>query len=201
MTATARYVNTELTVLIVFCSVLFVGIIATMVAFVIRYRRSRHPVAADIRGNPVLEAIWIVIPTLLVMGIFYVGLTGYLFLRTPPPGAMVVKVEAYQYGWEFQYENGRKERRLVVPVGQPIRLKLTSRDVIHSFYVPDFRVKQDAVPGLTTTLWFQADEPGQHDVLCAEYCGLAHSDMLTKVIVLPVAEYEEWYREIPAAAP
>jgi cytochrome c oxidase subunit 2 len=197
MTETARYVNTQFAILLWFSGVVFVGIIAVMVAFVIRYRRSRHPVAVDIRGNRLLEALWIIIPTILVLGIFYVGLTGYLFLRRAPADAMDVKVLAFQYGWEFEYENGRKNRRLMVPEDRPVRLLLTSRDVIHSFFVPDFRIKQDAVPGLTTSLWFEATEPGQHDVLCAEYCGLAHSDMLTKVVVVPPEEFEVWYQAAP----
>ena len=83
----------------------------------------------------------------------------------------------------------------VIPAGKPVVLRLTSSDVIHSFFVPDLRVKQDAVPGIQTTMWFEVSEPGEHDALCAEYCGVGHSDMMTKVIVLDQEQFDAWYRE------
>jgi cytochrome c oxidase subunit 2 len=106
-----------------------------------------------------------------------------------------VKVIARQWSWVFEYENGLKASELRVPVGKAIALSLTSQDVIHSFYIPAFKVKQDAVPGMTNHLWFKPMETGAHDVLCAEYCGLQHSYMLTKVIVLPEEKFLKWYEE------
>jgi cytochrome c oxidase subunit 2 len=201
VTETARVVGTQFAILVGFGVVVLVGIVIVMVVFVVKYHRSRHPVAADISGSPVLELIWITIPTLIVLGMFAFGLRGYLFLRQPPAGAMEVKVEAFEYGWEFEYANGATDRELRVPAGRPVVLRLTSRDVVHSFFVPDFRIKQDTVPGLTTTMWFQADEPGEHDALCAEYCGVGHSDMMTKVIVLEAGVFDAWYAEAaPGAA-
>jgi cytochrome c oxidase subunit 2 len=102
---------------------------------------------------------------------------------------------ARQWSWLFEYENGLKASELRVPLGKATHLALTSQDVIHSLYVPAFKVKQDAVPGMVNHLWFQPMEVGTYDVLCAEYCGLQHSYMLTKVIVLPEDEFKKWYEE------
>ncbi len=194
MTRTTAMINREFWILFGFSGVLFLLIVGLMVAFVIRYHRSRHPVPADISGNFWLELTWVAVPTLLVLGLFYIGLTGYLFERRAPEDSMPVKVLAFQYGWTFTYENGRETDELYVPVGRPVRLLLTSKDVIHSFFVPAFRIKQDAVPGLTTTMWFQAETPGEFDVLCAEYCGVGHSAMLSKVVAMPPEEFSTWYK-------
>jgi cytochrome c oxidase subunit 2 len=165
-----------------------------MVYFVIRYRREKHPKPADIEGSTWLEITWTVIPTLIVLTMFYYGLTGFQFLKKVPEGAMVVKVIARQWSWLFQYENGAKDPELRVPVGKPVKLLLTSQDVIHGFYAPAFRIKQDAVPGMETTLWFQPTQTGTFDVMCSQYCGLEHSHMLTKIIVLPQEEFIKWYQ-------
>ena len=180
-----------------------------MIYFSIRYHRRRNPHPENIRGNLWLEILWTVIPTILVLSMFYYGWTGFRTLKKVPEGALKVKVIARTWSWLFEYENGLKATELTVPVGKPIHLTLTSQDVIHSFYLPAFRVKQDAVPGMTTSLWFRARETGTYDVLCAEYCGQQHAYMLTKVKVLTEDEFERWYeekgrelrREIPAALP
>ena len=164
-----------------------------MIYFVIRYRRSRHPHPQDIRGSTWLEIVWTLIPTVLVMTMFYYGLTGFTTLREPPEGAMKVKVTARMWSWSFEYENGAKAEILRVPVGKAILLLLTSQDVIHSFYIPAFKIKQDAVPGMENHLWFKATEVGTFEVLCAEYCGLQHAYMLTKVEVLQEEEFKKWY--------
>jgi cytochrome c oxidase subunit 2 len=166
-----------------------------MIYFTIRYRRKKNPQPEDIRGNLWLEIIWTVIPTILVLSMFYYGWTGFHTLRKVPEGAMKVKVSARTWSWLFEYENGLKTPDLTVPVGKPIHLALTSQDVIHSLYIPAFRVKQDAVPGMTTSLWFRAREIGTYDVLCAEYCGQQHAYMLTKVRVLTEEEFNRWYEE------
>jgi cytochrome c oxidase subunit 2 len=165
-----------------------------MVYFVIRYRREKHPQPADIEGSTWLEITWTIIPTLIVLTMFYYGLTGFEFLKKVPPGSMPVKVIARQWSWLFQYENGVQDPELRVPVGKPIKLLLTSQDVIHGFYVPAFRIKQDVVPGMTNTLWFQPTEAGTFDVMCSQYCGLEHSHMLTKIVVLPEEEFTKWYQ-------
>jgi cytochrome c oxidase subunit 2 len=166
-----------------------------MVYFVIRYRREKHPQPADIEGSTWLEVTWTVIPTLIVLTMFYYGLTGFQFLKKAPEGSMVVKVMARQWSWLFEYENGIKDTELRVPVGKPVKLLLTSQDVIHGFYAPAFRIKQDAVPGMTTYLWFQPTQAGTFDVMCSQYCGLEHSHMLTKILALPGEEFTKWYQE------
>ena len=165
-----------------------------MVYFVIRYHLKRSPQPAEIKENTWLEIIWTVVPTLLVLTMFYYGLTGFNFLKRAPQDAMKVKVIARQWSWLFEYENGLRTTELKVPVGKPIKLLLTSQDVIHSFYAPAFRIKQDVVPGMVNSLWFQSTEVGEFDVLCSQYCGLQHAKMLTKIMVLPEEEFKKWYQ-------
>lgn len=189
-----RVVDNVFLYILVICVCLLVFITFIMVYFVIRYRREKHPQPADIEGSTWLEITWTVIPTLLVLTMFYYGLTGFQFLKKVPEGAMVVKVVARQWSWLFQYENGIQDSELRVPVGKPVKLLLTSQDVIHGFYAPAFRIKQDAVPGMTNYLWFQSTEAGTFDVMCSQYCGLEHSHMLTKIVVLPEEEFTKWYQ-------
>ena len=189
-----RVVDNVFLYILMICLFLLGLITFLMVYFVIHYRREKHPQPADIEGSTWLEITWTIIPTLIVLTMFYYGLTGFDFLKKVPPGAMVVKVIARQWSWLFQYENGIQEGELRVPVGKPVKLLLTSQDVIHGFYVPAFRVKQDAVPGMTNYLWFQPTETGTFDVMCSQYCGLEHSHMLTKIVVLPEGEFTRWYQ-------
>jgi len=189
-----RVVDNVFLYILVICIFLLALITFLMVYFVIRYRREKHPQAADIEGSTWLEITWTVIPTLIVLTMFYYGLTGFQFLKKVPEGAMTVKVIARQWSWLFQYENGAQETELRVPVGKPVKLVLTSQDVIHGFYAPAFRIKQDAVPGMETHLWFQPTETGTFDVMCSQYCGLEHSHMLTKIVVLPQEDFVKWYQ-------
>ena len=189
-----RVVDNVFLYILVICVFLLGLITFLMVYFVIRYRREKHPQPADIEGSTWLEITWTVIPTLIVLTMFYYGLTGFEFLKKVPPGAMVVKVIARQWSWLFQYENGIQDPELRVPVGKPVKLLLTSQDVIHGFYAPAFRIKQDAVPGMTNYLWFQPTQVGTFDVMCSQYCGLEHSHMLTKIVVLPEEEFTMWYQ-------
>jgi cytochrome c oxidase subunit 2 len=177
-------------------TVFLLGLITfLMVYFVIRYQRKRNPQPSDIHENTWLEIIWTVVPTLLVLTMFYYGLTGFNFLKKAPADALKVKVIARQWSWLFEYENGTKSTELKVPVGKPVKLSLTSQDVIHGFYAPAFRIKQDVVPGMTNTLWFQSTEVGTFDVFCTQYCGLQHATMVTKIKVLPVEEFNQWYQK------
>ncbi len=177
-------------------TVFLLGLITfLMVYFVIRYQRKRNPQPSDIHENIWLEIIWTVVPTLLVLTMFYYGLTGFNFLKKVPVDAMKVKVIARQWSWLFEYENGTKSAELKVPVGKPVKLSLTSQDVIHGFYAPAFRIKQDVVPGMTNTLWFQSTEVGIFDVFCTQYCGLQHATMVTKIKVLPGEEFNQWYQK------
>lgn len=169
-----------------------VGITAVMIYFVIRYRRKKNPKATNIHGNNKLEIIWTVIPTILVLVMFYYGWAGYKPMRNIPDDAIPIKVYGQMWSWQFEYPNGKKSGRLVVPLNEPVSLELISRDVIHSFYIPAFRVKEDVVPGRNNMMWFEAQKEGTYDVLCAEYCGERHAYMLAEVEVVPTTDYEEW---------
>ncbi|OGW27058.1 MAG: cytochrome c oxidase subunit II [Nitrospirae bacterium GWC2_57_13] len=173
--------------------VLLLGITATMIYFVVRYSRKRNPHAENIEGNTMLEIVWTIIPTILVLAIFYAGWKGFLYMRTVPDDAMPVKVSARMWSWSFEYENGRKSGTLKVPAGRPVKLIITSEDVLHGLFIPAFRVKEDAVPGMETYLWFLPHEPGSYDLFCTEYCGVGHSAMITKVEVMPEKAFAAWY--------
>ncbi len=186
-------------------TVFLLGLITfLMVYFVIRYHQKRNPQPTDVKENIWLEIIWMVVPTLLVLTMFYYGLTGFNFLKKAPEDAMKVRVIARQWSWLFEYENGLKSLDLKVPIGKPIKLMLTSQDVIHSFYAPAFRIKQDVVPGMVNSLWFQPTAVGTFDVFCSQYCGLQHAKMLTKIVVLSEEEFKKWYqtgKEMEAKVP
>jgi cytochrome c oxidase subunit II len=175
---------------------LLFAITVVMVYFVIKYRRSKNPVASDIRDNYKLEIIWTIIPTLIALSMFYVGWTSYVGLRTVPEDAMEVEVTAQMFSWLFLYDNDKEtENELVVPQGQAIKLNISSIDVVHSFYLPAFRVKVDAVKGMPTYAWFMADEVGEYDIQCTEYCGTDHSAMIAKLRIVPQEEFDIWIEE------
>ena len=169
-------------------------ITGVMIYFVIRYSRARHPIAEEIKDNIPLEVLWTVIPTILVLAIFWVGWKGFVYMRTAPPDAMPVKVIARQWSWAFIYPNGKEDSVLRVPVRKPINLLITSTDVVHSLFIPAYRIKEDCVPGMETHLWFLPDELGSYDLFCAEYCGVGHSAMVTKVEVMTEKDFDAWYQ-------
>ena len=173
--------------------VLLTAITVVMIWFVIRYRRSKNPIPSDIRDNYLLEIVWTIIPTLIALSMFYVGWASYVGLREVPEDAIEIEVVAQMFSWIFIYDNDKEtEDELVVPLGAAIKLNITSEDVLHSFYVPSFRIKVDAVRGMETYAWFYADEVGEYDIQCTEYCGVDHSEMIGILKIVPVAEYEEW---------
>lgn len=175
-----------------------------LIGFAIRYRRRKGEEAtatSDVRGSVLLESIWIVIPSLVVLAFFLYGFLVFREMRTPLPGAADVQVVARQFSFEFRYPDGRTEvGELRVPVGKPVKLILSSKDVIHSFFVPAFREKQDMVPGQYTYLWLDPRREGTFDIFCAEYCGVGHSLMRAKLFVMPEAEYAAWAAAGVAAA-
>lgn len=180
--------------------VALLGITVAMVYLVWRYNRKRYPVPLSQKDHNVwLEVTWTVIPSILVMLMFWYGWEGYLSLRRIPDNAIPVQGNARMWSWLFTYENGKTSDKLYVPVGQPVNVRLNSEDVLHSFYVPAFRVKRDCVPGMETYAWFVAEEPGSYDLFCAEYCGVAHADMITTVEAIPAAEFAGWLAEKPSA--
>ena len=174
-------------------AVLLTGITVAMIYFVIRYRRSRHPYPADIRGNWKLELAWTVIPTIIALSMFVVGWKSFTGLRTVPAGSVQIQVLAQMFTWIFVYNNDKEsENLLVVPEHTPIKLNVESLDVIHSFYLPAFRVKVDAVKKFPTYVWFRTQGPGEFDIMCTEYCGIDHSKMLAKLKVVTRKDYDAW---------
>jgi len=172
---------------------LLVGITAVMIYFVIRYRRSKHPDPVDIRDNLNLEVVWTVLPTLIALTMFWVGWQSYIGLRNVPEDALEIDVAGQMYSWVFMYANDKEtENEVVVPLGKAVKFNIESWDVLHSFSIPSFRIKVDAVPGMPTYAWFMADKEGEYDIFCAEYCGVAHSNMLAKLRIVPEQEYQAW---------
>lgn len=169
-----------------------------MVYFVTKYRRkTANDKTAYITHNSFLEFLWSFIPLVIFLGVFAWGWSVYHNMRTPPANATEIHVFAKQWDWTFEYKSGRKaytsnHEPLVVPVGAPIKLIMTSSDVIHSFFVPSFRIKQDVVPGRYTTMWFQAEKLGEFHIFCAEYCGYSHSGMMGTIKVVSLPDYEKW---------
>ncbi len=187
------------------CYFFFALVVALMIIFVVRYRQRGtnvvHHANASEHNTP-LEVTWTVIPVILVVIIFFGGFKGYLALATPPANAYQIDVVAKQWSWTFKYPSGAISDDLVVPVGRPVKLVLRSDDVLHSLYIPDFRVKKDVVPARYNLLWFQAlnattldanGEPADfHRLYCTEYCGKDHSRMNRRVIVLNEADFTLW---------
>ena len=183
----------------------FFLVVGLMFYFVWKYRQKGREVYA--RGpshNTVLELGWTIIPTLIVVVIFFIGFRGFVSMKTVPANAYQIDVTALRYGWVFKYPNGATSEDLYVPAGKPVKLVMRSEDVLHSLYIRDFRVKQDVVPGRYTTMWFQADNPtGQnekgedkfHHLFCTEFCGVGHSNMNRKVYVLNEMDFNEWVVE------
>ena len=178
------------------CLVLLVGITVAMVWFVVRYHRSRapHP-TSQAEGSLWLEIVWTALPTILVLAMFYYGWAGYLTLRDVPKNAMQVTAVARMWSWSFLYENGKTSSRLYVPVGTPVQVNLESRDVLHGFYMPAFRIKRDVVPGMKNHVWFVATKAGSYDVFCSQYCGTSHSAMITTVEAVSPERYTAWLNE------
>ncbi len=180
---------------IVFLSAFFFILITGLTLyFAWRYRRrSEDDVTPDISHSLKLEVIWTVIPLIIVIGIFFWGFHGYVNATTAPGDALEIQVLGKKWLWQFEYPDGmRTINEIHVPVGRPVRLIMSSEDVIHSFYLPSFRVKKDVVPNMYTDLWFYPRDEGVHTLFCAEYCGRGHSDMLGKVYVDSVEKFREW---------
>ena len=175
--------------------------------FAIKYRRrSEVEQAPPIYADPRLEVLWTVVPLGLTMIMFVWGASLYFAVARPPADALRVTVVGKQWMWKFQHPEGRREiNELHVPVGRPVQLTMASEDVIHSAYVPAFRVKMDVVPGRFTTTWFEATKTGTFHLFCAEYCGTAHAGMGGRVVVITPTAYEQWLgggatEESPVAA-
>lgn len=189
---TVDTINNLITDLSVFFTVLIVG---AMIYFAIRYRRkgSVDHETPRIEGSHFLEIVWTVVPTLICIWVAAYGVIGFRTMREVPAGALEIEVKGRQWAWSFTYPNGKKTAdEFVVPVGKPVKLIISSEDVLHSFFVPAMRTKVDAVPGQYTYQWFRPVKTGDFDVFCTEYCGTKHSAMLAKVRVVSEAEFDRW---------
>jgi cytochrome c oxidase subunit II len=179
--------------IIALCILLFALIIFFTIYFAVRYRRSRNPSPSTVHGNWVLELAWVAAATVVAVGIFFYGLTGFQFLKKIPADSMAVNVTARQWSWLFTYDNGRKSTDLVVPQGRNIALTMQTPDVIHGFFIPAYRIKQDIVPGMKNHTWFRAQNLGAYDIFCTQYCGTEHSKMLAMVYVVAPDIFQKWY--------
>jgi cytochrome c oxidase subunit 2 len=169
-------------------------VVAFIFYFFIKYRRrSPDEVPQPVEGSIKLELTWTFVPFVLAMVMFCGGAYVYFTMARPPRDTMDIYVVGKQWMWKIQHPEGNREiNELHVPVNTSIRLTMTTEDVIHSFYIPDFRIKQDVVPGRYTTMWFKATKPGRYQLFCAEYCGTNHSGMIGSIYVMEPAEYEAW---------
>ncbi len=179
------------------------GIVFALITafFIIKYRRRDAGEVGRAGKLTAAAAVgWTVIPMFVFMADdFFLAANGWQLWNTyrqPPADRIEIKLESGMYSWDYTYPNGVKTQNVLkVPAGKPVLLRMTSRDTIHSHFIPDFRVKEDSMPGRVTFLWFYPQKPGEHIVTCAEYCGIMHSYMVGKVIVVPEAEFTAWYAQ------
>ena len=197
---TAPAVDAVFNLILTICTVFFAIVVLVMVFFVVRYRRREgvEPQSTPDHNTP-LELFWSAVPLVIVCYIFFRSFTAFMEMYTVPDNAYTVNVYAKKWQWTFKYPNGVLSDDLHVPPGRPVRLVMQSQDVIHSLWVPGFRIKMDVVPGRYTHTWFEATEPGNFDLLCTEYCGQSHYDMIATVVVHEEGQFESWL-EAEAAA-
>lgn len=175
-------------------AVFFTVLICALILFFgIRYRRGSKAARANPPKSNLLELAWAVVPLILAMVMFVWGAWIYSDMRTPPDNAVQINVVGKQWMWKVEHQAGVAEiNTLHVPARQPVKLRMISEDVIHSFYIPAFRVKQDVLPGYYTTLWFTPTKPGEYHLFCAEYCGTEHAQMRGRIVVMEPDDYADW---------
>jgi cytochrome c oxidase subunit II len=173
--------------------VFLIGLTFTMLYFIYKYNNKKNPHATQIKGSTKLEIIWTVIPTILVLIMFYYGWAGWAPMKTAPKDSFHIKVTGRMWNYTFEYENGKKTDTLFVPMNKPVKLSLISLDVIHGFYIPAFRIKEDVVPGREKMAWFVAQKEGLFELFCSEYCGMNHSYMYTYIKAMPEQKFNAWY--------
>jgi len=189
----ARNVDALYIFLLIVCGMMTLLIFICLAYFAARFRHRPGVRAEQIEGSTPLEITWSTIPFLVFMVIFAWGTVVYFKERTPPADSTEVYVVAKQWMWKLEHAEGQREiNELHVPVGRDVKLIMTSQDVIHSFYIPAFRMKQDVLPGRYTVEWFRATKPGVYHLFCAEYCGTQHSGMVGDIVVQEPAQYEAW---------
>ena len=179
----------------------FMALIAILiVVFAVKFHRKHDDeVGVAIHGSLALELLWTIIPLGITMVMFVWGAQVFFHMTRPPNGAMEIYVVGKQWMWKAQHMDGAREiNELHVPIGRPVKLIMGSEDVIHSFFIPDFRVKADVIPGRYNTLWFTATKPGRYHLFCTQYCGTKHSNMIGWVTAMEPAEYQAWLGGGPA---
>lgn len=179
-------------------TIIFLGVVFFLVYYAWKYRRRSDADRTEhVEPSHALEVSWVVVPTVLVMIVFWWGMETFIAMNVPPANAYQVNVTGRTWGWDFEYPNGKRTTgELYVPVGQPVQLLITSQDVLHSFSVPAFRVKKDAVPNRYTSLWFEVTHTGEYQVFCTEYCGQDHSRMYAKVVAVERGEFAQWVGQL-----
>lgn len=179
---------------------LMAGLTIVMLYFAFRYNKKKHKVAIQSEGSTKLEIIWTVVPILLALAMFYYGWAGWKPMTKAPRDAINVTSTARMWSFSFQYENGKQSPDLILPVNTPVKIKLVAVDVIHSLFIPAFRIKSDMVPGREKMMWFLPQAVGEYDLYCAEYCGLRHSYMNATVKILSKEDYSAWYGDTSTVA-
>jgi cytochrome c oxidase subunit 2 len=186
-------VDTAFLVILGISFLFLIGLTVVMLVFIYKYNRKRNPKATQIEGSVKLEIIWTVVPFLLTMLMFYYGWAGWKPMQKAPEDSMEVTVYGRMWNFSFEYENGRRTDTLYLPKDQPVKLNLVAMDVLHSLYIPAFRVKQDMVPGKENNfMWFEPQKVGTYELYCAEYCGLQHSYMYSYVKVMEDSLFQSW---------
>ena len=194
-------VDTAFLVIIGISLIFLVGLTVVMLVFIYKYNRKRNPKATQIEGSTTLEIIWTVVPFLLTMLMFYYGWAGWNPMRKAPKDSYEVTVYGRMWNFTFEYENGRRTDTLYLPKDRPVKLNLVAMDVLHSLYIPAFRVKQDMVPGKENNfMWFEPQQEGTYELYCAEYCGLQHSYMYSYVKVMQDSAFQSWVTDTTQVA-
>lgn len=190
----ARDVDTLYFFILAVCGFFGLAVAVSVIYLGLRYRKTHEgEIGARIEGSLPLELLWSVIPTIIAMFMFGWGASVFYHLRKPPAEALQIYAVGKQWMWKFQHTEGQREiNELHIPAGRPIKVTISSEDVLHSLYFPAFRTKMDAIPGRYTELWFQADKPGSYHIFCTEYCGTNHSGMTGTVTVMEPAQYQAW---------
>jgi cytochrome c oxidase subunit 2 len=168
-------------------------VVLLIASFSILYSKKRHPVAVQVEGSTLLEATWTIIPLGLFLVMFVWGALIYFRVFTPPANAMNIYVVGKQWMWKAEHPGGQHEiNALHVPTGRAVQVTLISQDVFHSFSIPAFRVKREAIPGRFTTVWFEATVPGTYHLFCTQYCGTNHSQMTGDIVVMTPEDFRKW---------